>query len=386
MRKSVLIAALLLSVAFITYLLLPPQIPLSPLGTPDTLPPNSQTAKPQYLILGFAPYWNMKKLTSSSLDTITHFAYFALHLQGDGLLYTHLNKREEEPGFTNYKRLLANSPSTKPLILTFMQQDQDSLIKLLASTQSRQIAIATILNCVKDSGAIGVNIDFEPLGDIGSDTRNNFTLFIQGLRTQLDLTLNTLNSKPLLTISTYASAASKPRIWDLGALSPFTDYFVVMTYDYTMPKSDNAGPNSPLRDFSGIFEHNIIKNLSELTSLLPSQKIILGIPLYGYEWDTVDNTKYAPTTSRGVTASLERIESMLQDQTLELIWDRNSLTPYGVSTQSGTISQIYFENEASLRLKLDLVKSVNLGGVALWALGYDNNVPWLWPTLQTLTK
>ena len=117
---------------------------------------------------------------------------------------------------------------------------------------------------------------------------------------------------------------------------------------------------------------------------MPSTKLRLGIPLYGYEWETVDRSKYAPTESRGVTASLERIESMLQDRTLELIWDRNSLTPYGVSTESGSPTQIYFENETSIRLKLELVKSSGLGGIALWALGYDNNVSWLWPTLKTL--
>jgi spore germination protein YaaH len=385
MKKIVLIFALLLTTAFATFLLLPPQIPLSPLGSsanPLISPPPSSP----YLILGFAPYWNMKKLSPESLSSISHFAYFALHLRGDGTLYTHVNRREEDPGYTNYKRLLANPSTNKPLILTFMQEDQDALATILSSPQSRQNAITTIISSVNESSAAGINIDFEPLGDIDETARNNFTLFIEELRTQLDLARNTLNSKPLLTISTYASAAIKPRIWDLAALSPLTDYFVIMTYDYTMPKSDTAGPNSPLRDFSGEFEHNILKNLAELTTLTPSSKLLLGIPLYGYQWDTLDNSRYSPTTSRGITASLERIEQMLQDRTLELVWDRNSLTPYGVSTDSGTTSQIYFENETSLRLKLDLVRSANLGGIALWALGYDNNVPWLWPTIESLNK
>lgn len=371
--------------ALITYLLLPPQTPLSPLGSSSS-PLISPPPSSPYLILGFAPYWNMKKLTQDSLNYITHFSYFALHLRGDGSLYTKVNRREEDPGYTNYKRILENPISAKPLILTYMQEDQEALTSLLSTSAARQNAIKTIIESVKESGAAGINIDFEPLGDISTDSRNNFTLFISGLRTQLDLTLSTINSKPLLTISTYASAASKPRIWDLPSLAPITDYFVIMTYDYTMPKSSNAGPNSPLRDFSGEFEHNILKNLSELTSIIPSSKLLLGIPLYGYEWETLDHTKYSPTTSRGITASLERIEKMLQDKTLELVWDRNSLTPYGISTESGTTSQIYFENETSLRLKLDLVKSSNLGGIALWALGYDNNVPWLWPTLDTLNK
>ncbi|MBP9702274.1 glycoside hydrolase family 18 protein [Candidatus Woesebacteria bacterium] len=372
MKKLFLLVALVVTCSIATYILLPPQIPISPLGANIDLD-NNPTGKKDYVILGFAPYWNMKKLSAESLDTITHFAYFAIHLRGNGEIYTKVNAREEDPGYTNYKRLLS-APPYNNLILTFMQEDEDALVNMIASPTSRQTAVKNIVNTVKEANAVGVNIDLEPVGATTATIRDNFTLFIKELHIQLD------QMDKLLSVSIYASAAARPRLWDLPKLESYVDYFVVMTYDYTMPKSERAGPNSPLRDFSGEFEHSIIKNLGELASSVPSSKLLLGIPL----WDTVDDSKYAPTESRGVTASLERIESMLQDRTLELIWDRNSLTPYGVSTESGSPTQIYFENETSIRLKLELVKSSGLGGIALWALGYDNNVSWLWPTLKTL--
>ena len=375
MKKALLTTVLTVALALITYLLLPPQTPISPLGSNTPSPPLNQESK--FIVLGFAPYWNMKKLSTESLESITHLAYFALHLRGTGDVYTKVNSREEDPGYTNYKRLL-NSDGYKNLILTFMQEDDDALVTMLNSQTSRANAIANILKTLSESKGVGVNIDLEPIGPVSETLRNNFTLFIQELHPKL-----TKEGK-LLTISIYPSAASKVRLWNLEELAPLTNYFVVMTYDYTMPKSERAGPNSPLRDFSGEFEHSIIKNLGELTKAIPANKLLLGIPLYGYQWDTLDSSKYSATTSRGVTASLERIEEMLNKQILELVWDRNSLTPYGISTESGSPSQIYFENEASIRLKLDLVRSSRLGGIALWALGYDNNVPWLWPTIKEL--
>ena len=380
MKKVVLIILGVMLSSLATYILLPPQIPHSPLGSITSS--NSHTLSAQnYLILGFAPYWNMKKLSQESLDTITHFAFFALHLRGSGEIYTKVNAREEDPGYTNYKRLLEGN-SYKNLILTYMQEDEDALVSMLNSPTSRKTAINNIIQTMSDAKAVGMNIDLEPIGAISESLRNNFTNFITELK---DATCTqTSLSCPLITISIYPSAAAKERLWDLKNLAPLTDYFVVMTYDYTMPKSQRSGPNSPLRDFTGEFEHSIIKNLNELTKFIPAKKILLGIPLYGYEWETVDTSKYSLATSRGVTASLERIETMLNEQILELVWDRNSLTPYGISTESGTHSQIYFENEASIRLKLDLVRSSGLGGIALWALGYDNNVPWLWPTIKTL--
>ena len=78
---------------------------------------------------------------------------------------------------------------------------------------------------------------------------------------------------------------------------------------------------------------------------------------------------------------------MLDNQTLSLLWDRNTLTPYGVASNStGKTSQVYFENQTSIRLKIEFVKSAHLGGIALWALGYENNVSWLWPTINELNQ
>lgn len=365
----------------------PPQELLSPLGDPSLDSRFMNHDSRQFIVLGFAPYWNLKKLSPESLSNITHFAYFNLHLNGDGSLYSRVNRREEDPGYTNYKRLLSGSIPNggKPLIITFMPESQDALTSSLASPKNRQNTIATILGILKESGATGVNIDYEPLGDTPPSVRDNFTLFIKELRETTCKTATQPNC-PLLTISTYASAATRPRIWDLAALAPHTDYFVVMTYDYTMPGSDSSGPTAPLRGSGDLFEHDIIKNIAEISVLAPPGKILLGIPFYGYEWNTVDESKYSPVEARGSVASLDRVQEMLDSHTLSLLWDRNTLTPYGISTQSGQTSQIYFENETSIRLKLEFVKSAGLGGIAIWALGYEGNTNWLWPTIQELNK
>jgi spore germination protein YaaH len=348
----------------------------SPLAS--TKPTTYDLRPKNYIVLGFAPYWNLKKLSQESLSSITHFAYFHLLLNGDGTVFQKINRREEDPGFTNYKRLLAGTieRGNKPLIITVMPESQTALSQSISSPNSREKTINTLLNLLSESKATGINIDYEPLGEIPESTKQNFTLFIKELHAKLPTSQ--------ISISIYASAASKPRIWDLKDLDPFTNYFVVMTYDYTMPGSSSAGPNSPLRGSGDLFEHDIIKNISELSKLIPSNKILLGIPFYGYQWNTVDSSKYSPVESKGTTASLERIEEMLRDKTLELLWDRNTLTPYGIASSSGQISQIYFENATSMKLKLDFVKSANLGGIAIWALGYEGQDSWVWPIINTL--
>ena len=370
----------LVSLAFYVTFFSPSPTLISPLAPNYLERDGGLTDSHKYVILGFAPYWNLKKLNPESLVNITHFAYFNLLLNKDGTIFTKVNKREEDPAYTNYKRLLAGNINrgSRPLIITFMPESQSALQGIVGSVMARKKTIETITQILNESGATGVNIDFEPVGDTPPSVRDNFTLFIQELRTQLD------GNNKLLTISIYASAAVRPRLWDLKSLEPHADYFVVMTYDYTMPASNVAGPNSPLRGSGDIIEHDIIKNIAEITKQIPSNKILLGIPFYGYEWDTVDTTKYSPSLARGSLASLERIQQMIDNKTLELIWDRNSLTPYGVASESGQISQIYIENETSIRLKLEFVKSANLGGIAIWALGYEGNSSWIWPTIANL--
>lgn len=362
----------------------PSPTPISPLSN-IPLQTKEISSNTEYVVLGFAPYWNLKQITSEALSNITHYAYFNLHLNGDGTIYKNVNRREQDPGYTNYRRLLDGSIDyqNKVLILTFMPESQEALTTSISSPQNRQNTISTIVNSVVESRAGGVNIDYEPLGDTPSSLRDNFTLFIKELRVALDKLEGT---NCLLTISVYASSGVRPRIWDLPNLANNLDYLVVMTYDYTMPGSNIAGPNSPLRGSGINFEHDIVKNIAEITKAVPSRKILLGIPFYGYEWDTVDSSKYSPTEARGSVASLERIEKLLEEQTLELIWDRNSLTPYGISTVSGQTSQIYFENEGSIRLKIEFVKSASLGGIAIWALGYEGQSSWLWPTISQLHK
>lgn len=381
-----LFAIVTISATTIFYLA-PAAPPLSPLSGNSVL----ETPDPDnaYIILGFIPYWNLKKFTPSAANTITSAAYFNLLLDEAGNLVKQQNPREEEPGYTNYKRILADSvclyldtPTCPPLTLTFVQASQDSLISLLSSPAARERAVNTILTELQRSQAVGVNIDFEPLGEISPSLRNSFTVFM----TELAATLQSTPSSPYtLSLSVYPSAASRPRLWDLASLEPVTDLLVVMTYDYTLPTDIKTGPNSPLRGAGTLLEHDIIKNIAEISTYFPPRKILLGIPFYGYEWDTTDSAKYTPTSSRGAVASLERIQTLLDEQVLELLWDRNTLTPYALRRdQAGEIiSQIYYEDANSISLKLELVKEVGLGGIAIWAVGYEGQHSKLWEAIDS---
>ncbi len=57
------------------------------------------------------------------------------------------------------------------------------------------------------------------------------------------------------------------------------------------------------------------------------------------------------------------------------------MSPYIVYQDDGATYQIHYEDSRSLSLKLDLVNQSALGGVAIWALGYETPYQELWQTI-----
>jgi spore germination protein YaaH len=53
-------------------------------------------------------------------------------------------------------------------------------------------------------------------------------------------------------------------------------------------------------------------------------------------------------------------------------WDETAREPYVIYREGDYYNQIYYENQASLSEKIKLAERYQLGGVALWALGYED--------------
>lgn len=376
-RKKIKITYILFSIILGGWLLLPPKEPLIP---EYNQPTKNNDIESSYKIFGFLPYWNYNKVTQSSLNSVTDLIYFSLRLQTNGTIQTNTTPLSEEPGWTTFKKI-KNEDIGDNITLSFTLEKPDNIGELLASSSYRSSAIDTILNTTKSIGANGINIDFEPAGGIAPSVRSNFVLFINELKERITNTSDNYT----LSIDIYPTAASRIRLWDLSSLEPNTDYFVVMTYDYHRSGSTSAGPNAPLRRDPLNYDEDIIKNIAEITSVVPSNKILLGIPFYGYEWATTTADKYS-STEGGAIASIARIDKLVEEKSLPILWDRVSLTPYIVHTEDGLTKQIYFDNEQSISLKLDLVKQGGLGGIAIWALGYEGNNESIWNEINSLNR
>ena len=371
---------------------------VSPIALIGSLIGNSPAIRSKKVIYGFFPYWNTKYAGKLNIGSLTHLAYFAINLNTDGTINKKINLIESEPGWNKLKtkevgKLLYQAKllgQKTVIVITAMQPD--TIEGLLSSPENTKTAINSIMTVYQDFGFDDINVDFEYTSDGNKILRNNFVGFITNLR----LACVSSKSHCQIDVDIFASSAENPRLWDLKQLEPTTDKFIVMAYDYYRKSSPQAGPVAPLKgkcssgfsEEKDCLEKDIITHLSQISKLIPSRKIILGVPFYGYEWQTASADFLANTYSgTGALATYQRIQSLFQDTqiaSLSARWSDVTLSPYLVYEKNNNIYQIHFENAQSLEQKIKLIESANLGGVAIWALGYEGSSPDLWTPINSL--
>lgn len=234
-----------------------------------------------------------------------------------------------------------------------------------SSPAAQSNLISELIRLVQLRNADGVNIDFE---GIPSGHRSSLTLFMSNLATRVHTAITGSQ------VSICLPAVDWNGNFDVAAYDTFLDQCVMMGYDYYWRTGPYAGPVVSLKS-SAIFGSYCVMRLvsNYLASGLSPAKLLVGVPYYGYEWPTSSSNLNATTTGSGTT----RVYSVAtaREATYGPRWDTNSLTPY--FTHSSYV-QCWYEDTNSLAAKYDFFESKNLGGIGIWALGYDDDLPDLW--------
>lgn len=367
---------------------------ISPMDLLGSIPAFQQAVyHPKKVVYGFLPYWNIKYTDQLLIRDLTHLVYFGVDLGPDGNIRTHVNKRELEPGwnklssdeFSSLRRQM--KLVNKKMVLAVTAMDNDDISSIVNNAQNRQLAIASIIQVAQDQQFDGINIDFEYVGNPDPNTRRNFATFATVLANTCHQTIPECE----MSIDIYADSAIKFRLWDLSTITPAMDHVMVMTYDYYRPSSGQAGPVAPLRGkctdllTTNCLDYDVTTSVADLIKVIPSKKLLLGIPFYGYEWQTAGTGFLANTYPKtGGIATYKRIQSLFSDSTISSLsaqWSDVSMSPYLSYIENGKTYQIHYEDARSLGLKLDLVNQSNLAGIGIWALGYEVPLDDLWVTI-----
>ena len=251
----------------------------------------------------------------------------------------------------------------------------------------------------------GVDIDWEfPVsgGDAGNSMRpedkRNFTLLLQAVRKALDAAGKKAKTHYLLTIATNPGP-DYLRNTELGKVAKTVDWINVMGYDYHGPWGKRAGPVAPL--FADI-KDDTQTNTSEkyvaagiaghIKAGVPLNKIVLGVPFYGYVWKGCPEamrgeyqTCAGPAKGTWEEGSLEYADitaNYLGKPGFTRTWNDATKTPSLYNPEGGIY--ITYDDPESMRHKLDYVVKQKLGGVMIWELTTDRQLDLLTPIAQRL--
>ena len=200
-------------------------------------------------------------------------------------------------------------------------------------------------------GFDGYNFDFE---NIDYADRNRLTTFVSYLSNHL----HQYNIKTSIDVTGYSDSPEWSLVYNRKALADTVDYVVLMAYDETWAKSTTAGP---VASYPWVRSHT-----ERMLSEVPSQKLILGVPFYMRLWhDTNGYTK-------SETLAMKNTGNYFANYRDKMTWDdRLKLYYLSIPTAAGS-DRIWFEDNTSLGLKLDLVKELHLGGFAAWRKGFED--------------
>jgi spore germination protein YaaH len=330
-------------------------------------------SKPQ--VVGFQPYWLLQKADKSYEKYINVFTYFGLTLNDDGTIVKLVNPREEEPGWTTLKsdsfqeKLKQTQKNNLKSSLLIHNSNEASISALLKEPEKHaQNLIADVSPIMQKYGFTDLNLDIESFVEASESAQQQYTAFIKEVKKGIDN-----NNLGTLTVEVPPISLVTSRLINTKEIGKIADYLILMAYDFHYSGSYIAGPVAPIGGEGKVREYDINTALKETLKVIPPQKVILGIPLYGYEWETISDKPNAPTIPGGsATASTRRIDELLKScNDCVRGYDELAQQPYVIFKDSDDYHQIYYEDEKSIKEKLKLAKEYKIAGVALWAIGYE---------------
>lgn len=283
---------------------------------------------------------NSLQQQGSHLDV---FADFAFQLQPNGSFTGQVNKLALQEATTR---------GIAPLILfhNFNGKifDPLPLRSVLSSTTSQQNCIHQMINLLPSKVA-GVQVDFE---SVEAPYRIPFLAFLELLRTSLH------ERGLLLTIAIPAKRSEwEAPGYDFAGIGQFCDSITLMTYDEHY-SGGSPGPIASLPWMTQALDYAI--------RYIPREKILLGIPVYGYDWSS-EPTQILP---------MRDIAELVTQSNARILWSDPAVEPYFYYWKGRVRHTVWYENELSARIRFGFVKSYRLRGVAIWRLGYETNRFW----------
>ena len=311
-------------------------------------------------VIGYLPYWEYDHYPDLDYNLLTQLNFFSAELDAYG------NVINDHNWDNLYIVEYAHERDVKvKLCATLFGQSE--LTTLLSNPNNRENAINNLLERVINQNADGIDIDFELLP---YSQRDNLVLFMQ----ELSIAFHEEMEDPIITMAT--PAVDWSNAWDYHSLAQITDGLFIMGYNYFYSGSSTAGPVSPLGDYYYDLEYTMLDYIDKTDNQL--DKLILGLPYYGYDWPVEDELINSETTGYGIARIYSDAKTMSEQYGYNYSDDSQSAW---FNYNNSAWHQCWYDDSLSLSTKYEYIKTLDIKGVGIWALGYDDGHNELWGAL-----
>src|SRR5882724_2554806 len=224
----------------------------------------------------------------------------------------------------------------------------DAVHRIINDTAKKERLIRDVIKILERNNFIGVNVDFEELQEKKNETLVKF---------QKDI-YERLHAKNFLVTQDVSPFNED---YNFKELAKYNDYIFLMAYDQY---SDNTGP--------GPISHQkwIEGAVDEAVKNIPTQKLILSLAAYGYDW------KMGKEVSAR-TVSYQQALFTAKDNESTIDFDNDSYNlHFTYDDDENTKHQVQFTDAATIFNALRFATEYGLAGTAVWRLGDED--PRLW--------
>ncbi|MBD1380506.1 glycosyl hydrolase family 18 protein [Metabacillus arenae] len=294
---------------------------------------------------------------------LSYVAFFSYMVKSDG----NLIPVNDEEALTATRK----SDATPMMVITNFTEGNfspDIAHKIFTDKPASKRFIQNVLQTMKAKGYEALNIDFE---HIRAEDRELYNGFLETLLPQV--------KKAGYTVSTALApktSAEQSGPWhgahDYKRHGELADFVILMTYEWGW----SGGPPmavSPIPQVRNVLDYAV--------SVIPREKIVMGAPLYGYDWTLPykKGGKFAKRIAPQEAAEL----AIKEDATIK--FDNEAQAPHFKYTDDKNKEHVvWYENEQSAQAKFNLVKDYRLRGLAYWVLGEP--FPQNWTMLEDQFK
>lgn len=344
-------------------------------------------------VLGFLPYWALAKYQEVDYSKLSTIAYFGLTSDSTGRWINNTGYTAFFSASFDNMVQMAHAKGTKVVVVA-KNFDPYSIRRIINNVDGAgDRLINNIYKAIRDNNLDGVNVDFEyvvksPSDTITDDLRAKFASW----HDKLADTIHTSFPKSHVSTDVFGGSGIYYNLYDMEALGNTSlNYIVMMTYDYITTSCYNGKIVTPMSPLYGNEGYNISTHLLAGAQKAGSKKVIMGVPYYGIDFQvkSADRDLYnARVDYPNCDGTIETYASIVDpkfDQfhnSNTLKWNSSEKARWYSYTVDGKYRHGYYDDAKSLGYKYDFVNSSSLGGIGIWALGYDNNAKELYDVIR----